>query len=256
MTKDTKLLDQLMQDMERPSYEALYHQLGRLRAEMPHWMQLGQPDASKWIGRALALIEAVPNCTMELVTLRAHLQGFVTRAPDDRVANAIATVIDTAIAKVELKLPAQAQGAFIPAGGAFDGFQAVAKAVGLAKSDVLMVDPYADDTLIADFVPLVPEHVQILVLSDAGTAKPSLRPAAERWIAQYPTRPLEVRLAAARTLHDRIIVTDASVAWVIGQSFKDLAKRAHSSLVRMDPESAALKVSAYKMIWGSSTRVV
>lgn len=253
---ENKVLGQLMQDMERPSYEALYHQLGRLRAEMPNWKRLGEPESTKWVGRSLALIEVVPGTTMELVTLRAHVQGFGTRAPDDKVANAIATIIDTVIAKVELKLPAQAQGAFIPAGGAFDGFQAVAKAVGSAKSDVLMVDPYADETLIADFAPLVPEHVQILVLSDAGTAKPSLRPAAERWIAQYQTRPLQARLAPARTLHDRLIVTDASVAWVIGQSFKDLAKRAHSSLVRMDPESAELKISAYKAIWASAAKLV
>lgn len=81
-----------------------------------------------------------------------------------------------------------------------------------------------------------------------------MKPAAERWIAQYQkARPLQVRLAPAKTLHDRLIVTDKSVAWVIGQSFKDLAKRAHTSLVRMDPESGGLKISAYKAIWASAT---
>ena len=256
MSDDIKgMLAQMAQDKKRLSYEALYQLLGRLRAEMPNWKQLGKPEATQWTGRALALVEAVPGCLTELVTLRAHVQGFTTHAPGDKVANAIATVIDTVIAKVELKLPTQAQGAFIPAGGVHDGFQAVAKAVGPATTNVLMVDPYADETLIADFAPLVPEHVQILVLSDAETSKPSLRPAAERWIAQFPTRPLQVRLAAARTLHDRIIVTDGSVAWVVGQSFKDLAKRAHTSLVRMDPESAALKIRAYKAIWTSSTKL-
>jgi hypothetical protein len=197
-----------------------------------------------------------PGCLVELATLRAHIQGFNTRHPDDKIANAIATVLDTVMAKLELKLPAQAQGAFIPAGGVFDGYQAVAKAVAAAQSDVLMIDPYADETIISDFGPLVPEHVQILILSDAATCKPSLRPAAERWVAQHATRPLQVRLAPARTLHDRLIVNDGEEAYVIGQSFKDLAKRAHTSLVRMDVESAALKIAAHQSIWATATKLV
>jgi hypothetical protein len=55
-------------------------------------------------------------------------------------------------------------------------------------------------------------------------AKPSLKPAAERWIAQrHAKRPLEVRQAPAKSLHDRLIITDGATAWVVGQSFKDLA---------------------------------
>lgn len=131
------------------------------------------------------------------------------------------------MAKLELRLPAEAQGAFIPAGGVFDGFQAVLKAMGTAQKDVLIVDPYADDKLISDFVPLAPEGVPIFVLSDAQNAKPSLKPATERWVAQWQQkRPLQVRLAPARSLHDRLLVADGSTAWVVGQSFKDLAKRA------------------------------
>jgi hypothetical protein len=255
MSDQHKLLDRLIKDMEPPNYGALYHQLGRLRADMPLPSKLGQREATTWVGRAIALIEAVPGCGVELATLRAQVLGF-NFGTGPAEATAVATIIDTVMAKVELKLPAQAQGAFIPAGGVFDGFQAVAKAVGSAQHYALLVDPYADDTLIADFAPLAPEGVHILVLSDDGTAKPSLKPAAERWIAQYQqARPLQVRLAAARTLHDRIIITDESVAWVVGQSFRDLAKRAHTSLVRMDPESAALKISAYKAIWQSSAKL-
>jgi len=55
-------------------------------------------------------------------------------------------------------------------------------------------------------------------------AKPSLKPAAERWIAQWQAkRPLEVRQAPAKSLHDRLIITDGATAWVVWQSFKDLA---------------------------------
>jgi hypothetical protein len=146
--------------------------------------------------------------------------------------------------------------AFIPAGGVFDGYQAVSKVAVSAKKHVLFIDPYGDDQLISDFVPLAPEGLPVFILSDEQYAKPGLKPAAERWVAQWQTkRPLEVRLAPARSLHDRLLVTDSTVAWVVGQSFKDLAKRAHSSLVRMDQESGTLKINAHIEIWKAATKL-
>jgi hypothetical protein len=64
-----------------------------------------------------------------------------------------------------LKLPAQAQGAFIPAGGVYDGFQAVSKAIDGAQKHVFLVDLYGDDKLISDFVPLAPEGLPVFILS-------------------------------------------------------------------------------------------
>lgn len=251
-----KVLDQLLRSMEKPTPESLYHQLGRLRDEMPSFQELGQPSASKWMGRALALVEAVDNSTMELITLRTYFDHVKRNTPTPQIANMIAQVIDTVTAKVELQLPAEAQGAFIPAGGVFDGYQAVSKALATAQKSVFLVDPYGDDKLISDFVPLAPEGLPVFVMSDEQHAKPSLKPAAEHWIAQWKAkRPLEVRLAPARLLHDRLIVTDNSTAWVVGQSFKDLAKRAHSSLVRMDPDSAALKINAHIAMWHTATKL-
>jgi hypothetical protein len=249
-------MNQLLKSMEKPTPEALYHQLGRLRNEMPLWTELGKPSTSKWIGRVLAVVEAVENSTVELVSLRTYFDHVNRHPSSEQTANMIAQSIDTVLAKVELKLPAEAQGAFIPAGGVYDGYQAVSKAAALAQKHVFLVDPYADDKLISDFVPLAPEGLPVFMLSDEHYAKPSLKPAAERWIAQWQgKRPLEVRLAPARSLHDRLIVADSSIAWVVGQSFKDLAKRAHSSLVRMDPDSGALKINAHLAMWQTSTKL-
>jgi hypothetical protein len=251
-----KVLNQLLKSMEKPTPEALYHQLGRLRNEMPPFWELGKPSASKWMGRALALVEAVDNTMRELVTLRTYFDYVNRNTPTAQTANMIAQVIDTVTAKVELQLPAEAQGAFIPAGGVFDGYQAVSKALAAAKKHVFLVDPYGDDKLISDFVALAPEGLPVFVMCDEQYAKPSLKPAAERWIAQWQQkRPLEVRLAPARSLHDRLVVTDSDTAWVVGQSFKDLAKRAHSSLVRMDADSATLKINAHVAMWQTATKV-
>jgi hypothetical protein len=70
------------------------------------------------------------------------------------------------------------------------------------------------------------------VLADTAEHKKTLGPAAQRWAQQFAkTRPpLEIRLAPAKTLHDRLIIK--------------LAERAPTSLVRADPETGALKISA------------
>jgi hypothetical protein len=252
-----KVMNQLLKSMEKPSAEALYHQLGRLRNDMPPASQLGKPSSSKWIGGVLAVVEATEYSTIELVSLRSYFDFVNRHGCTDATANMIAQNMDTVLAKLELKLPAQAQGAFIPAGGVFDGYQAVSKAAAAATKHVFLIDPYGDDQLISDFVPLAPEGLPVYILSDEQYAKPSLKPAVERWVAQWKTkRPLEVRLAPARSLHDRLLVTDGTVAWVVGQSFKDLAKRAHSSLVRMDQESGTLKINAHVEIWKSAAKLI
>jgi hypothetical protein len=53
--------------------------------------------------------------------------------------------------------------------------------------------------------------------------------------------------------HDREIIVDGVDVFVLGQSFNALAERAHTSIVRADAETAALKVAAYRDIWQKAT---
>jgi hypothetical protein len=217
--------------------EALYSQLGSLVAEMPD-LAHGPitPEMNRWMGRAIALVEAIAD-RADVLTLRVACQNLdsVIRAVN---AQTIASIVYSALAKAELIAPAAAQGAFIAAGHTFDAFAAVGKVVATAKKDVLMVDPYADEKVLTDYAILAPEKITVRILADQADHKKSLKPAAERWVQQIGSaRPLSVRLAPAKALHDRLIVVDGNTAWTLGQSFNKLAERAHTSLVRMDPES-------------------
>ena len=151
----------------------------------------------------------------------------------------------------ELHAPAELQGAFIAAGHAFDTFAAVGKALGTATADVFIVDPYADAKVLTDYAVLAPETVSVRVLAEATHSR-SLKPAAQHW-PQQMKQPLDVRIGAPRSLHDRLILIDGKTAFVLGQSFKDLATRAHTSLVRMPPEAGKLKIEAYELMWSSAT---
>jgi hypothetical protein len=235
--------------------ESLYIQLGRLVETMPdlNIPQLTEAE-HQWLGRFDALLVEsgdLPNLT----TLRAKVDflGFdpVTRS---RTAKEIAMVLHRALAAAELKAPVSVVGAFIPAGNAFDAMATIGKVLGTAKQSALIVDPYMDEKALTDFAPLAAAGVSIYLLADEQSYKPSLKPSQQRWVTQYgASRPLEIRLAPARTLHDRLIAIDDAQTWVLTQSLNAFALRSPASVVRVDDETSKLKITAYAAIWTTAT---
>jgi hypothetical protein len=231
--------------------EAIYLRLGALIADTPDLKADPTPETRSWIARVLTMIEAgnlVDRMGIISFTVASQSLEGVLREMN---ADTILAIAHQALAKAELHAPAELQGAFIAAGHAFDAFAAVGKALGTATADVFIVDPYAEAKLLTGYAVLAPETVSVRVLTEATYSK-ALKPAAEHW-RQQMKQPLEVRLGAPRTLHDRLILIDGTTAFVLGQSFKDLATRAHTSLVRMPPDAGKLKIEAYELMWTSAT---
>jgi hypothetical protein len=234
--------------------ESLYIQLGHLLASVPDFMEPGplSPETEHWLARAYALVAAAgdPIDTAEMRRVTDQFGDLVYRqlslAP-------ILNILRRTAAVAELQSPVSVQGTFIHAGNVFDAMVALGKVLQSATSEVLIVDPYMDEKALTDFVLLVSEKVPIRLLSDAQSVKPTLRPAYERWVKQYgPARPLTVRLAPARTLHDRVIIIDGAAAYVSTQSLNAIAVRSPASITRADAETAGLKIEAYQKIWDSA----
>ena len=209
--------------------EALYVQLGQLIAETPDFLSSPAPtdEKRKWLARAVALVEASGNVhdSVDALALASATQYMEFGDADVRRAQVtkIMQIMYRALARAELKAPVAAQGAFIPAGNPYDAFAAVGKVLGKATVDVLIVDPYADGKLLEHYALQTPEQVSLRVLADQQSHKATLKP------------------AAAET-----------TAYALGQSFNKLAERSPTSLVRSDPETAALKIAAYENLWQSA----
>lgn len=236
-------------------YAKLYHQLGRLLETAPDlstYQACGQPPALQWLGRGHALVKAVNvGAGFDAIALTTAMDRLRTAAWSSAVSQ-IFQILYRAMGHCELHLPAGSSGSFVPVGNSFDAFAALTKIFDHAKIDVMIVDPYMDQAALVDFGLAVPEGVQLRLLADTGDHKASLKPAAEKWIAQYgANRPLSVRLAPTKSLHDRAIFIDRKDAWTITQSLKDFAKRAPAEIIRAD-SIAALKVEAYEQIWSTS----
>lgn len=229
--------------------ETLYLQLRQLVADMP---DLGSapitPELNQWLGRAFVLVEAA-GAGSDAIGLRVaanNLDGFIRPAN----AQTIAAIIHRALAIAEMSAPAGVTGAFIAAGGSFDAFAAIGKVVARARSDLFIVDPYSDEKALTEFAVQAQVGVTVRLLADEKYHKPSLKPAMQNWIKQFGTsRPLNVRLAMPKHLHDRLIFIDGSEVWSLTQSLNAFASRSPASIFRINDEIVQMKISAYEAIW-------
>jgi len=234
--------------------EALYVQLGQIITEMPDLRNHGwnSPTGQQWLGRASALVEAAGDMA-DAINFKTTAQGLSSNAyvpGHDSAVQRMTAILYQALARAEMRAPATSRNGFIPTGEPYTALSAVARAFGDASQSIFIIDPYADVNLLDEYVLQAREGISIQILADAQGVKPGLAPAMQRWVTQFSTnRPLEIRLAPARTLHDRLIIVDGVTVWSIGQSFNALAVRSPTALVRVDQETAALKVAAYDQVW-------
>lgn len=241
----------------------LYGELKSLAANRPECLQFiddrGQlrQDVQSWLGRLFALVEASGEIidTERLRTKIGQLRVTV-RDQGYHAECEIWAILERTLARAELASPVGVRGAFVPVGGHFDAFSALAKVLGSAHKDVLIVDPYLDETILTDFLALVSENVPIRLLCDEASIKPSLKPAVARWSSQFgDVRPVETRITPPRQLHDRLIVIDETEVWIVTQSFKDFAERAPGSIEKANSESGKLKIDAYASLWAGATPI-
>jgi hypothetical protein len=213
-------------------------------------------ETRMWVAQVRAAVRATGD-----VSNIAALEGALGLLDTLGGRRGIPTVIQclyNALAHENFKAPPQLKGAFISAGNAHDALVAVGKILSDAKASVMFVDPYADAQILSQYALFAPEGVAVEILADGADVKATLKPAAEAWAKQYgSTRPLSVRLAAAKTLHDRLIILDGATAFTVGQSFNALAARAPTSLNRMiDADSASRKIEAHRKLWDSGTALI
>jgi hypothetical protein len=229
--------------------EQLYRRLGRLLATFPIFVEPLTDEQRLWLARASVLVKEAGADNYQWT--------WGLEKPSSEYGTAyLKTVLYRILAETEVKVPASVQGTFIPVGNVLDAFAAVKNLMEPARADILIVDPYMDETALTEFGHLAPRGVMLRVLTDAATRKATLDTAANRWVAQYgATLPIQVRLAPPRTLHDRAIFIDKGAAWTLTQSLKDFAKRSPGEIVRVD-DIAPLKIAAYEEIWGNATIVV
>jgi hypothetical protein len=229
--------------------EKLYLDLGRLMADMPELATSPMtPDMRDWLASAEALVKSSGSLAdaLQLSVACGNLDGPL-RA---RNAETIIGILQRVLVKAELSAPREMQGAVLLIGGDSDAYTVVRRLLGTAVNDALFVEPDAAGKVLADYAILAPERVPVRLLADEAQYKPSLIAGVRRWQQRFgDRRNLTVRLASANSLHDRLILLDGERGWALGMPFGSLAKRTHTTLMRMRPEEEARKIAVYAEIW-------
>jgi hypothetical protein len=229
--------------------EEAHFQLGKLVVELPDLEGANTSETDAWLHSAVGLVHQTAGLA-DVIQFRIatdNLSGPFRR----RHAQMITDILKRLFAKSELAVPAELRGAVVTAKNAFDIFTAVRRVLGMAQTDVLLVDTKADATVLTDYAVLAPDAVPVRLLTGQSQHQ-TLSSAVSHWSQRFgEARRLEVAMTTAPLTETLILVDDVTV-WKLPDSFSNLAKRKNSNLVRMLPATVAAKIDFYDEIWNQS----
>lgn len=225
-----------------------YSELGGLISSTPDISKTPLPvEALVWFGRVFALLIEMGQAVQAVDFKSAFEQrtGTTLSSPEMQMEK-MKTALYIALGAAERFAPSGAIGQFIPVSSPHDALLAISPVLGGAISDLLIVDPYMSQALINNFALSAGEGVKLRLLSGDKKTSADLLPALRAWRQQRPERPIEVRAASQRLLHDRLIIPDGQ-AWWLSQSFNTLAKRSPAALQKFKIKSGDLKLSSTRV---------
>jgi hypothetical protein len=238
--------------------EELYGHFSNLVQTVPDFTRPAHNEVDLWLAKLDSLLKLM-NDTVGLLELRRHVAAHnqsILITGSTNIARYINAILLRNHSFLELKLSPALRGGFIPVGSSFDGFKLVNQIFGRAQASLFVIDPYMDEKILTDFLISTSDNIEVKLLSDQLTHRPTLKVATEKWRLQYgASKPLATKLAAERTLHDRLIIVDDTEVWTVTQSFKDLAIRSPASIIKVDDETARLKSLAYLQMWALSSPI-
>jgi hypothetical protein len=128
-------------------------------------------------------------------------------------------------------------------GYVFDYFDEIRKVIALATADLFFIDPYLDANFVSQYLPHVPDGVQIRLLAREKVA--SLIPAVKLF-TQQSKKPIDVRSAPG--FHDRYFFIDAKSCYQSGASFKDGGRTAPTTITQITDAFPAVR-QTYEDLW-------
>ncbi len=235
--------------METTEANILLNQLKSLLARAPAAWASYSPTSTEhqqWLGQAHALV--IRWNVGEATGLRIASNLLMSLSTRNDYLAQIFGILHRAVADLELQLSSSLGQAFGP-GAIYDFFKALNKVLSSAQKSILVVDPYIDDTVFDTYLSSVPKGIRVRLLCEKYSAK--LKPAAERYIAQYGAL-LDVK--RSKEIHDRLAFVDDE-CWVMGQSIKDAAASKPTYLAPLSPDIAVVKLAFYENIWLQATQI-
>lgn len=200
-----------------------------------------------WLGRASALVhrwDPIKGVARFDNSVKQLGSGSYLQYPQG--VQGVLTMLHQLRQEAILRNPTP-QSISIASGSVFDYFDEIRKAVELAKSDILFVDPYLDAEFLSRYMPAVAQGVFVRLLSRERIG--SLVPAATLYRQQTN---ITIAVRSAPSFHDRYLFIDKVVCYQSGSSFKDGAKKAPTTLTQITDAFEAVQAT-YESLWAGGT---
>lgn len=201
----------------------------------------------RWLARADAVISRWNR--LELVTSRPAETMLVSPTTRAFHLNRILSTLQRADADLALEGRDSGSQVFGP-GAVYDFFKALRELIESARETLLVVDPYLDAKAFDTYVTGAATSVRVRLLAKKYAAE--LATAVAAYTMQHGAN---VSVRSSDALHDRVVFVDGTTCWVLGQSVKDAANRSPTYIAPLDPESAAMKLIWYEVLWQSAQPV-
>lgn len=162
--------------------------------------------------------QTLPSKKVEPTTFKVQLMTHIAGISEVMIATAqiVAPSID----------------ANVKANNAFSAYCFISSLIGAISSELIIVDPYIDQSIFYRYLYQLPKDVNIKIVTDKDKLKGDRLKEFESievlFESEYPNYKREIRT----DLHDRYIINETS-AYSLGGSIKDAAKKADYSIVEL-----------------------
>ncbi len=149
--------------------------------------------------------------------------------------------------KLELELGGRSDiGSAYAPGETYKFFADLKEIINQAEHKIMIIDPYFNAKAFDEYLSTVQKGLNIHILADQYLKE--IHGYVEKHKEQFDTK---VELRKSEELHDRIIIIDDNIGWVMGGSIKDAGKKA-TYLIPLDINIVVSKKSIYEEIWNRS----
>jgi len=113
-----------------------------------------------------------------------------------------------------------------------------------AKLEVLLADPYVNETIFDNIMDCIPKHLIIKLLYNYIDDEPKFEFRAKRFKTEYQ----KFELKRYKDLHDRFVIID-KIGYVLGTSIKDAATNSPALVVALGGNETVSLIDFFKSLW-------
>jgi len=149
--------------------------------------------------------------------------------------------------KLELELDGRSDiGSAYAPGEIYKFFADLKDIINQAEHEIMVIDPFFNGEAFDAYLSTAQSGLNIRILADRYLKE--IYGYVEKHKEQFDTK---IELRRSKELHDRIIIVDGEIGWVMGGSIKDAGKKA-TYLIPLDMHIVVSKKSIYEEIWNRS----